>query len=283
MDPPEKRVLRLIAEPRNRAILTVLNDAARSLSVSELVERLVRLESDTLGWSDENPDRETVHISLHHNNLPKLDEADLVEYDRSEKTVSYESYPAVDVELMEIDMIDELLSCFSSGTDVTGDAIGVIDGREEVIEYGRHLIDEAETELFLMSVSEELLEDECHRRIETSLERDVDVSLGSRDRDVRERARDRLPGVTIWEPQLDWLNAPSQYPKVGRLVFADREKIMLAVLKETDVGGETTEMAVIGEGETNPLVVLVRQLLGPRLDHLDYQSEDFLDELPFEP
>jgi len=37
-----------------------------------------------------------------------------------------------------------------------------------------------------------------------------------------------------------------------------------------------------GDGTTIPPVVLVRELLGPRLDHLDYQSDDFLGALPFE-
>ncbi len=39
---------------------------------------------------------------------------------------------------------------------------------------------------------------------------------------------------------------------------------------------------MVGDGRANPLVTLVRELLGPRLEHLDYQSDQFLDELPFE-
>lgn len=282
MHPPEERVLRLIADPQNRAILTVLNDAAQSLTVSELVERLVATDAEIFAPGDAETDREEIYISLHHNNLPKLAEAGLVKYDRSANVVTYESYPAIDPELLELDMIDELLSYFSTGPDITEDTIGVIEGQEEVIEYGRHLTEEAEDELFLMFVSEELVRAKCLHHVEAALDRDVDVALGSTNPTVRELARQNLPEVTLWEPQLDALSSPSEYPKVGRLVFADREKIMLAVLSESDVDGPAIEKAVVGEGEANPLVVLVRQLLGPRLDHLDYQSENFLDELPFE-
>jgi hypothetical protein len=54
-----------------------------------------------------------------------------------------------------------------------------------------------------------------------------------------------------------------------------------ATASEEDAEKARRETAVIGAGEDNPLVVLVRELLGPRLDHLDYQSENFRSELPF--
>ncbi|AEH37822.1 DUF7344 domain-containing protein [Halopiger xanaduensis] len=282
MNPREERVLRLIADPRNRAILTVLNDAAQPLTVSELLDRLVTAETEICDSVATEADRKRIRISLHHNRLPKLEEAGLVEYDRAANVVSYERYPAVDAEILELELIDELLSYFSTGSEISGDTIGVIEGRDAVVEYGHHLTDAADDELFLMYESDELLQSACLDHVDEALERDVDVALGSKNPAVLERTRDRLPGVTVWEPQLDWWNEPGTYPTVGRLVFADRERIMLAILKASDLDGTTTEMAIVGEGPENPLVVLVRQLLGPRLDHLDYQCEEFLDDLPFE-
>ncbi|THE63317.1 ArsR family transcriptional regulator [Salinadaptatus halalkaliphilus] len=283
MDPPEERVLRLVANPENRAVLTVLNDAAKPVTLSELVDRLATQTPDLIADISNEAARKQLQLSLHHHNLPKLDEAGLVTYDRSQNVVSDERYPSVDAELVELELIDELRSYFSAGTDVSADAIGVVEGQDDVIEYARDLTDEADDELFYIYVSEVLLQNECVRRVDAALERDVDVALGSKNPEVRERVRTELPGTTIWEPQLDWLSSPAQYPKIGRLVFADREKIMLAILDESEVDGTTTETAIVGEGQSNPLVVLVRQLLGPRLDHLDYQSDEFLDDLPFEP
>lgn len=63
--------------------------------------------------------------------------------------------------------------------------------------------------------------------------------------------------------------------------LADRRKVTLAVPDEpTDEGTNPPETAVVGEGEENSLVVPVRELLGSRLDHLDYQAADFGGELP---
>ncbi len=80
---------------------------------------------------------------------------------------------------------------------------------------------------------------------------------------------------------MDWMYEQSRYPKVSRLIVADRSKVVVGLWEE-DVDGMKTEIAMVGEGATNPLVVLVRELLGPQLDHLDYQSDEFLGSLPFE-
>ncbi|WP_408958664.1 ArsR family transcriptional regulator [Natrinema sp. 74] len=278
MDSHEDRVIRLIAERRNRAILSILNDAARSLAVTELAERLA--ESDAFGTAD--IDRQRVTLSLHHKELPRLDEVGLINYDPETNVVSYETYPSVSAEWLELEMIDELLSCFEAGTAATDDTVGILEDREDVVEYGRYLVDEADEELFCMYVSPDLFEEACIQSVRDAIGRGVAVSMGTHDSTVRELARTQLPEATVWEPQLDWLNDTGQRPTVGRLVFTDREKLMIALLDETAADG-MIERAIVCDGADNPLVVFVRELLGPRLDHLDYQNEDLLDALPFEP
>ena len=54
-------------------------------------------------------------------------------------------------------------------------------------------------------------------------------------------------------------------------------EIQLTALADTD---DPVETAIVGHGRSHPVVVLVRDLLGPRLDHLDFQSDAFSDELP---
>lgn len=283
MVPFDEQLVRLIADARNRAILTILHEVARPLSTAELVNHLSEHDELAGDVSDENDDREALYIALHHNHLPKLDEAGLIDYDPAENVVTAENVPDVDADWQDLEKLEELGSCMRAGSDIEEDAIGVLESREDVIEYGRYLADEADEELFCMYTTTDLLEEEHLEHAEAALERGVEISLGSKNPKVRDLARDRLPEATIWEPQLDWMNAPSGYPKIGRLVLADREQIMLALLKNPDTDSHHPEIAVIGEGRDNPLVVLVRDLLGPRLDHLDYQSDEFLAELPFEP
>lgn len=276
-----ERILGIVAEPRNRAVLSILNEAARPVDVAELAERLVDRETTVAESAAYEDDLEAVVISLHHDRLPRLADAGLVEYDRADTVATLRDFATVDAEWMDVGMVDELLAHFRHDSAGADGSIGLIEGRETIIEYGRRLVDVADDELFLLYDSTDLLEDECIHRAEAAIERGVDITLGSTNPEVRDLARRRLPEVTLWEPQVDLTNTPT-YPKLGRLVFADRERIMLAILDETEADGHRHERAMIGEGEGNPLVVLARELLGQRLDHLDYQSEEFSNELPFE-
>ena len=273
---------RLTVDSRDRAVVTLLRDAARPLHVDELAERLVDREVTIVDSSTYERELERTRISLHHNYLPKLADDGVVEYDYDENVATYRDGAAVDAEWLDEGGFDELLARFRTGT---GDenAVGVIEGRESVVEHGRRLADEADEELFCVYVSDDLLETECIRRAEDAIERDVDVYLGSQNPNVLDLTRERLPEVTLWERQLDWLNSPSRSPKVGRLVFADREKLMLGLLDESASGDAPSETAIIGAGQGNPLVALVRELLGPRLDHLDYQSTDIRHDPRFHP
>lgn len=108
----------------------------------------------------------------------------------------------------------------------------------------------------------------------------MDIYLGSQTQEVRDLVREEVPEATIWEPQMDWLNLPSEYEKVGRLVMADREAIMLATFGEETGGVHHTEKALTGSGTDGSLVMLIREMLGFRLDHLDAQSETSLNKSP---
>ena len=269
----------LVADPRNRAIVAIVSDADRPLGVRALAELLVRRDATVIDRAEYEERVEDVQLALHHNHLPKLSDAGLVEYDREANVVSHRTSAAQPVDWRAFPTAAELVADLRSDS-VTEDEIGILEGRDAVIEYGRELADAAEEELFCMYVSTDLLEEECVRRAAGAIDRGVRLCMGSESAAVRDLTRNRLPEATIWEPQLDWSNGP-RYPRVGRLVLADRRKVMLAVLEApTAEGASPGETAVVGEGEDNPLVVLVRELLGSRLDHLDYQSTDFRSELP---
>jgi hypothetical protein len=51
-------------------------------------------------------------------------------------------------------------------------------------------------------------------------------------------------------------------------------------LGERTADGGYRETAITGEDEDDSLVVLLRQVLGSRLDHLDAQGEDFRSQVP---
>lgn len=275
----QEEVARLLTCPKNRAILTVLDDAAGPLSVTELAEQVLAGHDTSFDDSGDEATPEQLLVSLHHHRLPKLARANLIEYDSRENVVTLDDYGAVDPEWLDVDLFDGLLSRFGAGHTTGMDSVGVVEGREEVIESAQHLLDGAERELFFLFDDEEFVNESCFPFVDDAIDRGVDVSFGSRNRELQAIIREQFPGITIWDPQLDRLSTPSRNPRIGRLVVTDRERVLLSLCD--DSGDTGTEFGMIGEGERNPLVVLVRELLGPRLDHLDYQSEDFRSDLPF--
>jgi hypothetical protein len=153
--------------------------------------------------------------------------------------------------------------------------------RENIVSYGQSLCEEADEELFMMFTTTGLLESGCFTRITQAIDQGVDVYLGTCDSTVREFVLENTPEVTLWEPQENWLNLPVEDEKVGRLVFADREAILVGTLGKRDDEGVFEEQAIAGEGAENALVVLMRQMLASQLDQFDEQSDDLKSNLPF--
>ncbi|ELY90253.1 hypothetical protein C483_12113 [Natrialba hulunbeirensis JCM 10989] len=278
---PEEQIVRLLADPENRAILSCLDDVSGPLTVDELTQQLVERDTTVVDAATYDREFERTTVALHHRQLPQLDEAGLVEYDADENLVLTRG-DAIDPEWVTIDLIDEFLSRFTGRRSADTDAIGVIEGEGAVYDYGRELADRAEDELFLIYRTDDLLDEDCLSHATQAIDRGVEFCVGSQNPAVRQFFREHIPETTLWEPQLDWMNEPSRYPRISRLIVADRDKVMLSLRDKPMATGSKTETAMIGEGKTNPLVVLVRELLGPRLDHLDYQSDHFSGELPFE-
>jgi len=265
----EDQILRVLSSPRNRAILKLLNDEARAVHVSELAAQIA---TNYLDAFERTQTREQIRVSLHHRDLPKLDRAGLVKYDIEENVATLDHFGAVEPEWLDMEFFGELLSRFQAGGET--DIVGVVQGRQDVVQSARKLTATTDDELFAM-IDDNAVFEECFESIEKATERDIEIAIGTRHSKLRDIVRKRFPDVTIWDPQLDWMNAPSRNPRIARLIISDRDEVLLSLRDESDESDTPTEFGMIGEGETNPLVVLVRELMGPRLDHLDYQSADF--------
>lgn len=267
-----ERLLRAIRSTRRRIALSII-ESVDDIERRDLARRVADREDRRP--QTERSDVEDVLVTLHHVHLPKLQDAGLVAYE--DETVRYVGHPDLEPELLDVASPESS----EDGTAVSDEKGGIrsIEGRENIVARGQSLVEQADDELFLMITTDGLIEKGCLRRLEDAVDRGVDVYLGSQSSDVRDLVRQRFPEVVIWEPQLDWLNLPPEREKVGRLVMADREAVLVGTLGEQDHDGYR-EMAITGAGADNALVVLLRRLLGDRLDHLDAQSEEFLTQLP---
>ena len=284
-------IFRALADGRRRTVLSVLSDQYHPIGIETLARDVAAREAGTSGREVSQDRVDDVQTSLAHVHLPLLADATIVGYDAETAQVSYEGHPAVRVEWIRSGDGSAATgatesagsSADGSGDDVTAGNTDVqtLEGREPIIATGQSLCERADDELFLLFTTTGLLDEGCFRRIEDAVDRGVDVYLGSRDPRVRDLVSDRVPEVVCWEPQLDWLNLPPEGESVGRLVFADREAVMLGTIggptPDTD---EYVETAILGEGRQNGLVVLMRQMLGSRLEELDARRQVTRSEFP---
>lgn len=71
---------------RRRAVITILNSAdVDSLSLSELVDHVAEHEQNTPLENISSQERNRVYVSLYQTHLPKLDENDIVRYNKEDK------------------------------------------------------------------------------------------------------------------------------------------------------------------------------------------------------
>lgn len=269
-----------LADDRRRTVLAVLSNQYHPITTETLARDVAAREADTTEREVSQEHVDEVLASLVHVHLPLLRDATLIGYDDETDRVSYEGHPAVRAEWVQ-PTGDVAATDDSAGDGAESTEVRTLEGRDTIIATGQSLCERADDELFMMFTTTGLLEEGCFRRIEDAVDRGVDVYLGSRDPRVRDLVRERAPEVVLWEPQLDWLNLPPEGESVGRLVFADREAVMLGTLGQpTSDGDEYVETAILGDGARNGLVVLMRRILGSRLDGPDTQRTDRRSQFP---
>jgi DNA-binding transcriptional ArsR family regulator len=273
------RLFRALADARRRTVLDVLSHQLGPIRTETLARELDAKERDT-PESEVPADRvDKILVSLTHVHLPKLADSGLIEYDTDDQMVAYEGHPQLPVPWMHSVLQPEFRQSLTGESDPDG--IGEIEGREQVISFGQSLCDRAEEELFCMFTDTQLLEAGCLTRIrDAARERDADVYLGTCDPGVREYIQENAPEVILRESNTDWLNLPVAGDRVGRLLLADREAVMLGTLLEQETDGIREEQAMIGEGESNTLVTTICQLLSPHLEEIDKDTDDFEARLP---
>lgn len=124
-------------ESQHQVIVTHLDNADKPLHVNELVERLVK-QGETVMSAEEFSDAvERKLISMHHNVLPRLANSGVIDYDHESNIVSLRDDVVEEIGWLAEESIGEVLSNLQNNGSPDSDTIGVIHGRQAVIEYGR--------------------------------------------------------------------------------------------------------------------------------------------------
>lgn len=98
----------LLAHPRRRHVGSIIADSERPLTLTELATAL--MGSERSSWRPDTTES-TLLTTLHHIDLPALDEVELIEYDSDGKTIAQR--PSLDL------LVDRMVAG-SDTTDATG-------------------------------------------------------------------------------------------------------------------------------------------------------------------
>lgn len=124
------------------------------------------------------------------------------------------------------------------------------------------LVDEAETEVMLLVVQEQILTAELYDSLQSATDRGVSVIVGGHNEAILEQVQDELPAVRTFETELDWLVGPAtngEEVAISRLLFTDRESLLVSSFYPGD--DETDEQAIFAQGLENGVVVLLGRIL----------------------
>lgn len=297
-EPTMDRTLETLRPARRRIVCSVLARQGDALDVDDLAALVAVRENDGRLVDVDESDWRPVATSLGHVHLPALADAGLVAYDRSSGTVEIAAdAPQWRADWLAASPLGEVTAALESArraetasrlgtgaTDVVTTGTGAcwtIDGRADVIARSHDVADSATEELFVTVPDANILQQRRLERWRAAVGRGVDLYVGSRSSQVREIVRAAVPGATICEPRSDWLNFPAEGVHHGRVVFADRERVLLATVDDANSNDDPRVTAITGEGPENALVMLVREHVGPRLDRLASRRDD--GDAPDEP
>ena len=146
-----------------------------------------------------------------------------------------------------------------------------IAGRRDVVDRMRTHVDAADEELYLVIGDAELLDETVRDALDGAVAADVDCFVEVPSERVRDRLHATVPDcqVAVTDCLRESVVVGERSP--GRLLFVDREALVVSALAEGPVPGEISETGLWSEAGTG-LVVWLRPLLVERLDRLEYAS-----------
>jgi len=255
----------LLGDGRRRATLSVLGrcDRGEDVSLAGLAAAVAVEERGDTVRSLPDVDTGPVRTTLHHTHLPKLDAADVVDYDADGRRVVPRTRPAVPVGLIDGGTTADA----PDSEDIPGDRDAAddatswrLEGGAAVRERQRALFDHADDELTVIAGMADAVTRPGLTHLDDALERGVDVRVVG-PRSVRERVADDTPGAALAAFERSRFRLlPGRGERVTRLVVADGRAALVGTT--ADAGDRDVEAGVTGDGRDDPLVALATDVTG---------------------
>ncbi|RQH03337.1 TrmB family transcriptional regulator [Natrarchaeobius oligotrophus] len=140
-------------------------------------------------------------------------------------------------------------------------------GNEAIETRMLDLIDDAESEIALLVVDEEIMSESLFDGLREANDRDLSILLGGQTEAITERLGTELPNVRTFESGLDWLTGAEfdHEVAISRILLVDRTTLLIGTYYPQADNGKQSERAVFANGLENGIVVLLRRLVSSGL------------------
>lgn len=140
-------------------------------------------------------------------------------------------------------------------------------GHEGIESRTRGLIDQADSEIVLLVVDEEVLTEALFDRLHDAVDRGVDVVLGGRTETIISQLDTEMSAVKVFETELDWLLGPAGDSEVAisRLLLVDQSSLLVSSFYPVVGHDSPHEQAIFARGLENGIVVLIRRIIASGL------------------
>ncbi|QLK27639.1 TrmB family transcriptional regulator [Natrinema zhouii] len=135
-------------------------------------------------------------------------------------------------------------------------------GHEAIESRTIDLIDEAESEIALLVVDEDILSETMFDSLQRAVDKDLSMILGGQTDAITDALGAELPNTRVFETGLDWLTGLESDDEVAisRILLVDRETLLIGSYYPS-AAGSAKEQAIFARGLENGIVVLLRRLV----------------------
>ncbi|WP_323191884.1 helix-turn-helix domain-containing protein [Halostella sp. PRR32] len=257
--------------------------ALESVGLTEYEARcFVGLSRIRKGTAKEISQLSDVPRSRVYDALERLHERGLVDVQQSEPR----EYQAVETETAlsvfdrdfrtTLDEVDEALGNVDTDRRLEKQGVWAIANRDHVIDRTETLLDDAETEVYLLVGHEAGVDEEVFDKIDELARNDVDVLVEVPSESAKKQVLDVIPAATVSVYESLDVMPPEQGHKPSHIVMVDRNAILLSAAREGDLPGVTEQTGIWCRGVDHGLLVWIRGLLTARIDDsdaFDYRGE----------
>ncbi|MFC6718952.1 TrmB family transcriptional regulator [Natrialbaceae archaeon GCM10025810] len=144
--------------------------------------------------------------------------------------------------------------------------VWTLSGHDGIEARTHTLLENAESEIVLLIVEEELLTEALYERLHDAVDRGVDVIIGGETDAIIAKLGTELPSVKVFETDLNWLLGPASDDEVAisRLLLVDRTTLLVSSFYP-DADHDSDEQAIFANGLENGIVVLLRRIISSGL------------------